>query len=332
MPAMDSRARIHVAGHTGMVGSALLRELRRRGYRHLLVCPRAHLDLADRYRVARFFRDERPDVVVLAAGRVGGIEANRAYPADLIRENLDIQSSVIQEAFAAGVRRLLFFGSNCAYPRDCPQPMREEHLLGGPLEPTSEAYATAKLAGMAMCRAYNLQHGVRYLSVIPATLYGPGGHFDLRSAHVVHALLHRFQLASERNRHEVVVWGSGRPLRELLHVDDLAAACVTLLEAGDPVLDGLLREIGWIVNVGSGEEMSIEDLAGRVRDVVDGDLIVRFDTDRPDGAPRKLLDASRIRSLGWSPRVSLSPGLAGTHEWFCRVWRARQRSGTGLPD
>ncbi len=304
---MDRTSRIFVAGHRGLVGSALVRRLQADGYGPVILRTRAELDLTDRDRVEAFFRAERPEYVFLAAARVGGIRANAARPADFIRENLLIETSVIHAAFLSGVKRLLFFGSACLYPRECPQPMKEEHLLTGPLEPTSGAYAAAKLAGLALCRAYNRQHGTQFFTVIPATLYGPHDDFDPETGHVLSALLRRFH--DGRSEPSVTVWGSGRPVREFLYVDDLADACLLLMNREGPLPEEPL-------NLGTGEGVAVRDLAETIRSVVGFPGAIRYDPTQPDGAPAKVLDVSRARALGWSPRTPLREGIRRTYEWY----------------
>ena len=304
---MDRTSRIYVAGHRGLVGSALVRRLAADAYSNLLLRTHAELDLTSRGEVEAFFRAERPEFVFLAAARVGGIRANAARPADFIRENLLIETSVIHAAFLSGVKRLLFFGSTCLYPRDCPQPMREAQLLTGPLEPASEAYAAAKLAGLALCEAYNRQHGTQFITVIPATLYGPHDNFDPEEGHVLSALLRRFH--DGRSGPSVTVWGSGRPVREFLHVDDLAEACLLLMNLPGPLPK-------WPLNLGTGEGVAVRDLAELIRSVVGFAGTVEFDPSRPDGAPSKVLDVTRARGLGWSPRTPLREGIRRTYEWY----------------
>ena len=300
-------ARIHVAGHRGLVGSAIVRRLQALGYEKLILRTHAELDLTDQAAVRRFYDDQRPDCVVLAAAKVGGIHANDSFPAQFIAENLVIQSSVIDGAWRAGVQRLLFLGSSCIYPKLAPQPMHEEHLLTGPLEPTNEPYAVAKIAGIKMCEAYNRQYGTRYLSVMPTNLYGPGDNFDLKNSHVLPALIRKFHEAKGRGESEAEVWGSGRPRREFLHVDDMADACVFLL--GEEGFSDM-------VNIGVGEDLTIRELAEMTAEVVGFEGGLRFDPTMPDGTPRKLLDVSRLHALGWRARIALREGIADTYRWF----------------
>jgi GDP-L-fucose synthase len=299
--------RIFVAGHRGLVGSALVRRLERDGHRSLLLRTRVELDLTDHASVERFFSTEKPEIVFLAAAKVGGILANDRQPADFIRENLLIQTHVIDAAHRHGVAKLVFLGSSCIYPKHAPQPMREEHLLTGPLEPTNSAYAIAKIAGIEMVRAYRRQHGMHGICLQPTNLYGPGDNFDLQSSHVLPALIRKFHEAKVSRAPSVVLWGTGTPRREFLHVDDLADACLYLVERYDDAE---------IVNVGVGEDISIRELAELVRDVVgyDGDIVQ--DTSKPDGTPRKLLDVSRLHALGWRARIGLREGIASTYAWY----------------
>lgn len=298
---------IFVAGHRGLVGSALVRRLGSGGYRNLLLPSRTELDLQDQAAVDRFFDTERPDIVFLAAARVGGILANATYPADFITSNLGIGLNVVTAAHRTGVRRLLNLGSSCVYPREAPQPMREEHLLTGPLEPTNEPYAVAKIAVLKLCESYNRQWGTDFISVMPTNLYGPGDNFDLETSHVLPALMRKFHEAKAAGTGEVMVWGSGRPRREFLHVDDLADACVFLMEQAEPPE---------LVNVGLGRDLSIAELAETIRDVVGFQGRITFDASKPDGTPRKLLDVSRLEAAGWRARIPLRAGIEDTYRWF----------------
>ncbi|WP_332816236.1 GDP-L-fucose synthase family protein [Ramlibacter sp.] len=295
---------VFVAGHRGMVGSALMRRLRAGGYGEVVTRTRDELDLTDARAVADFLQTARPAYVFIAAARVGGILANSSLPADFLLQNLLIETSLIHGAHRAGVQRLMFLGSSCIYPRDCPQPIREEYLLTGPLEPTNEAYAIAKIAGIKLCESYNRQHGRQYVSVMPTNLYGPNDNYDLQTAHVLPALLRKAHEARLRGDPEFVVWGSGRPRREFLHVDDLADACVHLMEAG---YDGPL------VNIGTGQDLSIAELAALVLRTTGCHSRIVFDASRPDGTPRKLLDVSRMNALNWRARISLPEGLQATY-------------------
>ena len=314
---MERESRIYVAGHRGLVGSALCRELEEQGYGNLLLRARTELDLTDRTKVQAFFDREKPEYVFLAAAKVGGILANETYPADFIRENLEIQTNVIQAAYRSGVERLLFLGSSCIYPKLCPQPMREEYLLTGPLEPTNRAYALAKIAGIEMCWSYNRQCGTRYLAAMPANLYGPGDNFDLKASHVLPALIRKVIEAKQAGRRELVVWGTGQPRREFLYSDDLAEACIHLMTLPDDVYNGLLsRDSAPLVNVGTGTDISIRELAELLARLMnfDGELV--FDATHEDGTPRKLLDVSRIHLLGWRARTSLEEGIRRTIESY----------------
>ena len=300
-------AKIYVAGHRGLVGSALVRELARRGGAALLLRERTELDLTDAVAVEAFFARERPTQVYLAAAKVGGIRANDTYPAEFIRDNLAIQTNVIHSAWKHGVAKLLFLGSSCIYPRLAPQPMQEEHLLTGPLEPTNEWYAIAKIAGIKMCQAYRRQYGFNTISLMPTNLYGPGDNYALENSHVLPALIRRFHEAKLAGAAEVVVWGTGTPKREFLHVDDLAAAAVHLMQR---------YEGEQIVNVGTGVDVSIAELAALVKQVVGFEGGLRFDASKPDGTPRKLLDVSRLHGLGWRHSIELTAGLASAYRWF----------------
>lgn len=312
---MERTSRVFVAGHRGLVGSALVRRLKDERYTNVLSAARADLDLTDPPAVRAFFERERPDFVFLAAGRAGGILANRTYPAEFIYANLMIETAVLHAAHLSGVRRLLFFGCACAYPREAPQPMREESLLSGPLEPTSEPYAVAKIAGMKMCEAYNRQYRGAFLSVIPASVYGPHDHFDSESSHVLSALLGKFH-RTKGGGAPVVVWGTGAPRREFLYVDDLADACLFLMCLDDSVFASVVGSPGSVLNAGTGEEITIRDLALLIKNAVGFTGALEFDASKPDGASRKLLDSGRLRALGWRPKTSLEEGVRRTYEWF----------------
>lgn len=310
---MEKDARIYVAGHRGLVGSAIVRALRSRGHTDLLVRTSAELDLRRQATVENFFAGEKPDYVFLAAAKVGGILANDSYPADFIRDNLQIQINVIDAACRSGARKLCFLGSSCIYPKFAPQPIKEEHLLTGTLEPTNEWYAVAKIAGIKMCQAYRRQYGFSAISVMPTNLYGPGDNFDLANSHVLPALLRKFHEAKLAGAPEVVVWGTGTPRREFLHVDDMADACVHLMEAYDG------EEI---VNVGVGEDVSIAELAAMVGQAVGytGDIV--YDASKPDGTPRKLLDVAKLTATGWRARIGLAEGIAETYAWYLGQMKA----------
>jgi GDP-L-fucose synthase len=316
--------RIYVAGHRGLAGSALARRLRERGYANLIERTHAELDLADARAVHAFFQAERPEVVLLAAARVGGILANETYPAEFIQQNLAIQGNVLHEAWRAGVQRLLFLGSSCIYPRDCPQPIREDYLLTGPLEATNRPYALAKIAGIEMCWSYNRQYGTRYLCAMPTNLYGPGDNYDLKSSHVLPALIRKFHEAKLRGDGTVEVWGSGRPRREFLLSDEMADACIHLLELDEGRLAGVLgTSRPPLVNVGCGTDVSIAELAEHVRRCVGTPARVVYDPSKPDGTPQKLLDVSLLASLGWRSRVALEEGLRRTYDAFLATREAR---------
>ena len=350
---MERDSRIYIAGHTGLVGSALLRRLQAEGYTKLLTRTHAELDLGRQSNTEAFLEKEKPDYLILAAAKVGGIWANNNYPAEFIYSNLAIQTNVIHAAWKTGVRRLLFLGSSCIYPKECPQPMKEEHLLTGPLEATNEPYAVAKIAGVQMCEAYNRQYGTSFIAVMPTNLYGPNDNFDLETSHVLPALIRKFHLAKLATRGDwegirrdesnfglipddvrfaldlqppssnlqphspkVVLWGSGRPRREFLHVDDLADACLFLMNLEEEKFSYLLSAHHLpMINIGWGKDISIKELALIIKEIVGykGDL--EFDTNKPDGTPQKLLDSSKLRTLGWSPKVSLREGIKRTYAW-----------------
>jgi GDP-L-fucose synthase len=304
---MNKDARVFVAGHGGLVGSAIIRRLKSDGFSNLLLRSRSELDLEDNAAVHAFFSKEQPEYVFLAAAKAGGIRANATFPGDFIRENLHIQVNVIDAAYRNGAKKLLFLGSSCIYPRLAPQPLREEYLLTGPLEPTNEAYAVAKIAGVKMCEAYRQQYGFDAISLMPTNLYGPGDNFSLENSHVLPALIRKFHTAKNDNLDRVVVWGTGEPRREFLHVDDLADACVFLMEHYS---DGRLINVGW------GEDITIRDLAALVSEVVGFGGELEFDASKPDGTPQKLLDIAKIRELGWEPRITLRDGIEATYRWF----------------
>jgi GDP-L-fucose synthase len=314
---MRPDTRIFVAGHNGLAGSALVRALRSRGYSNFVLRTHAELDLLDEHAVASFFQAEKPQVVFLAAARVGGILANQTFPADFIQDNLTIQTNVIHEAWRAGIDRLLFLGSSCIYPRDCPQPIREDYLLTGPLEPTNRPYALAKIAGVEMCWAYNRQHGTQYLCAMPTNLYGPRDNYELQSCHVLPALIRRFHDAKQRGDESIVLWGTGRPRREFLYSDDMAAACVHLMELPPERLATLFNEReAPLVNVGCGEDLEIRELAALVRDIVGARVDIEWDATKPDGTPRKLLDVGRLLALGWRYSIRLPDGIRRAYADF----------------
>jgi GDP-L-fucose synthase len=305
--AVEKSDKIFIAGHRGLVGSALVRQLEEKGFANLLVRERAALDLRDTQAVDQFFSAEKPAIVVLAAAKVGGIKANNDEPVEFLVENLQVQNNVIRAAHETGVRKLLFLGSSCIYPKHAPQPIPESALLSGPLEPTNEAYAIAKIAGIKLCQAYSREYGANNISAMPTNLYGPNDNFDLVSSHVLPALLRKAHTAKAESQRELVVWGSGNPRREFLHVDDLAAACVFLLEKYDSPE---------IVNVGCGEDISIRELAELICEIVGFKGELAWDATKPDGTPRKLLDVSKIHALGWRHRIGLREGIARTYKWF----------------
>jgi GDP-L-fucose synthase len=304
---MTSGARVYVAGHRGLVGSAVVRRLQRNHSVHILTATREQLDLRDQAAVNYWFKANRPEYVYLVAGTVGGILANSTRPAEFIYDNMMIHATVVEAAHRFSVKKLLYLGSSCIYPRNCDQPMREEELLTGALEPTNESYAIAKIAGIKLCQAYRTQYGDDFISAMPTNLYGPNDNFDLASSHVLPAMIRKFHEAKIAGAREVVIWGTGSPRREFLHVDDLADACLFLMDRYDEAPH---------VNVGTGEDLSIRELAEMVRSVVHPDATLAFDTSKPDGMPRKLLDVSRLHALGWRHRIGLRDGIASTYQWF----------------
>jgi len=304
---MENHATIFVAGHRGLVGSAIVRQLKKKGYKNIITRTHDELDLLDSGAVRKFFATERPEYVFLAAAKVGGIMANNTYPADFIRENLIVQTNVLHEAYKSGVKKLLFLGSSCIYPKLAPQPIKEEYLMTGPLEETNSAYAMAKIAGIEMCQAYHRQYGSNFISVMPTNLYGPNDNFSPERAHVLPALLRRFHEAKISNAPAVTVWGSGTPKREFLHVDDLGNACVFLMETYDDPS---------IINIGTGEDVTIKELAELIAATVGYKGKIVWDKSKPDGTPQKKLDVGKIQKLGWHHTIALAEGVASTYKWF----------------
>jgi GDP-L-fucose synthase len=304
---MNKDSKIYVAGHRGLVGSAIYRALQQQGYTNLVYRTSKELDLRDKFQVDEFFAEEKPEFVFLAAAKVGGIVANNEYPADFIRDNLMIQTNVIDASYRNSVKKLLFLGSTCIYPKLAQQPIKEEYLLTGELEPTNDAYAIAKIAGIKMCQSYNRQYGTQYISVMPTNLYGPQDNFDLHTSHVLPALIRKFHEAKENNAASVEVWGTGTPKREFLYSDDLADACVYLMNnySGNE-----------IVNIGVGEDLPIKELAEKIKEVIGFKGEIQFDTTKPDGTPRKLVDVTKLNSLGWKAKTSLEEGLKKAYQWF----------------
>ena len=323
---MKKNAKIYVAGHRGLVGSALMRQLGAEGYTNIITRTHAELDLTDQQATRLLFEKERPEYVFLAAAKVGGIHANDTYPADFISLNLMIQTNVIRSAYKVGVKRLLFLGSSCIYPRDCPQPIKEEYLLTGPLEPTNRPYALAKIAGIEMCWSFNRQYGTQYLAVMPTNLYGPGDNYHLENSHVIPALIRRFHEAKANNASSVTMWGTGKPHREFLYSNDMADACVFLMNLEDDKFDSLLGSdesktgvfLPPVVNIGCGLDLPIHELAEMIRDVIGFSGNILFDTTKPDGTPRKLLDITRLTRTGWQRKVDLEEGLKLSYKDFKR--------------
>lgn len=304
---MQKNSKIYIAGHNGLVGSAIHRALSKQGYTNLLTRNHAELDLTDQAAVKKIFQTEKPEYVFLAAAKVGGILANDTYPAEFIYENLAMQNNVIHEAYKHKVKKLLFLGSSCVYPKNCPQPIKEEYLLTGPLEETNEAYAIAKIAGIIQCQSYDRQYGTNFISVMPTNTYGPNDNFDLEIAHMLPALIRKFHEAKLNNSKQVVVWGTGRPMREGMHVDDLADACLFLMNNYNR---------SEIINIGTGQDMSVKDIAGLIKDLTGYSGEIAWDTSKPDGMLKKQLDVSKIHALGWKHTFSLAEGLKGFYEWF----------------
>ena len=312
---MNKQAKIYVAGHRGLVGSAIVRNLKKQGYKNLLLKTHQELELLNQQQVDNFFAKESPDYVFLAAAKVGGILANNQYPAEFIYSNLQIQTNVIHAAYKYKVKKLLFLGSSCIYPKLAPQPIKEEYLLTGPLEPTNEPYAIAKIAGIKMCQSYNRQYGTNFIAVMPTNLYGPNDNFDLKTSHVLPALIRKFYEAKINNEEEVVVWGTGKPRREFMYVDDMADACIYVMNHFNPTKEQ--NEKGEIfLNVGVGEDISIKELAELIKEIVGYEGKIVWDTSKPDGTPRKLLDVNKLFSLGYKPKISLKEGINREFEWF----------------
>jgi len=311
-------ARVYVAGHGGLVGSAIVRRLQAEGFRNLLTAPRDQLDLRDQAAVTYWFRANRPEYVFLVAGTVGGILANSTRPAEFIYDNMMIHATVVHAAHLYGVKKLLYLGSSCIYPRECAQPIKEEYLLTAPLESTNEPYAVAKIAGIKLCQAYRRQYGHDFISAMPTNLYGPFDNFDLQSSHVLPAMIRKFHDARAEGRAEVVLWGTGAPRREFLHVDDLADACLFIMRRYDEAEH---------INVGTGEDLTIRELAEIVRDIVHPQARLVFDSSKPDGTPRKLLDVGRLRDLGWRPRTGLADGIGATYAWFLENYERLKNGG-----
>ncbi len=316
---MEKHAKIYVAGHRGLVGSAIVRALQAQGYDNLLLRTHAELDLMEQAPVRAFMETERPDYIFLAAAKVGGIHANNSYPAEFIHSNLAVQTNVIHEAWRVGVQRLLFLGSSCIYPRNCPQPIKEDYLLTGPLEATNQPYALAKIAGIEMCRSYNRQYGTKYMACMPTNLYGPGDNYDLANSHVLPALIRKMHEAKTRGDKEVVIWGTGTPLREFLSSNDMADACLHLMQLSETQQAGLLTLDGPpLVNIGCGTDHTIREMAEIVAKTVGFTGELRFDVSKPDGTPRKLLDVSRMKKLGWQAKTPLEAGLAEAYADFLK--------------
>jgi GDP-L-fucose synthase len=307
---MNTKSKIYIAGHRGMVGSAIKRNLESKGYINLMCRSHSELDLTDQQAVNEFFESEKPEYVFLAAAKVGGILANSTYPAEFIYDNLMIEANIIHAAHIYGVKKLLFLGSSCIYPKFAPQPMKEEYLLTGELESTNEAYAVAKIAGIRLCKHYNQQYDTNFISVMPTNLYGPNDNFDLETSHVMPALIRKFHEAKINNEPKVTIWGSGSPKREFLHVDDMADACIYLMENYD------YADIGEFVNIGVGKDLSIKELAELIKDVVDYEGDIVYDSSKPDGTPRKLLDVSKLNGLGWTSSIGLKEGIKATYRWY----------------
>ncbi len=318
---MDKKAKIYIAGHRGLVGSALMRQLQTQCYSNIVTRTHSEMDLTNQALVAEFFATEQPEYVILAAAKVGGIHANNTYPAEFIQENLAIQSNVIHQSYVAGVKRLLFLGSSCIYPRDCPQPIKEEYLLTGPLEPTNRPYALAKIAGIEMCWSYNRQYGTQFLAMMPTNLYGPGDNYHPENSHVIPAMIRKFHEAKVSNQDAVTIWGTGTPKREFLYSDDMAEACIFMMNLNDEQFKPLLaadRNDGLppLLNLGSGNDLTIAELANLIKEVVGFEGEIVLDSTKPDGTMRKLMDSARLNQLGWGVKMQLKDGLTSAYQDF----------------
>ena len=313
---MNSNDKIYVAGHNGMVGSAIVRKLREKGFMNIITCSSSELDLANQQNVHNFLQEKKPDYVVIAAAKVGGIHANDSYPAEFIYQNLMIEANLIHGAYLAGVNNLLFLGSSCIYPKESLQPIKEEYLLSGHLESTNEPYALAKIAGIKLCESYNRQYGTDYRSIMPTNLYGPNDNFHPKNSHVIPALIRKFHEAKVNSKPFVEVWGSGKPMREFLHVDDMADASIHIMDIDKKTLESEVDPMLSHINIGTGTDITIKDVAQIVKEVVGFDGEIVFNTKMPDGTKRKLLDVSKIENLGWKPAITLKDGLKETYEWF----------------
>jgi len=313
---MNSKNKIYIAGHNGMVGSAIVRKLREKGFMNIVTCSSSELDLANQQNVHNFLQKEKPDYVVIAAAKVGGIYANDSYPAEFIYQNLMIEANLVHGSYLAGVNKLLFLGSSCIYPKESQQPIKEDYLLSGHLEPTNEPYAIAKIAGIKLCESYNRQYGTDYRSIMPTNLYGPNDNFHPKNSHVIPALIRKFHEAKVEKKPFVEVWGSGKPMREFLHVDDMADASIHIMDIDKKILESEVDPILSHINIGTGTDITIADVAQTVKEVVGfcGEIV--FNTKMPDGTKRKLLDVSKIENLGWKPTIALKDGLKETYEWF----------------
>ncbi|MBW1892328.1 MAG: GDP-L-fucose synthase [Deltaproteobacteria bacterium] len=313
---MKKKSKIYLAGHIGLVGSTIMRKLESEGYSNIVTRDLSELDLTRQTEVETFFAQEKPEYVILAAARVGGILANNTYPAEFIYDNIAIQTNIIHTAWKTGVKRLLFLGSSCIYPRECPQPMKEEHLLTGLLEATNEPYAIAKISGIKMCQSYNRQYKTNFMAVMPTNLYGKNDNFNLETSHVLPALIRKFHEAKVANKFKAEVWGTGKPRREFLYVDDLADACIRVMTLEDKVFSSLLKDgTTPLLNIGSGKDISIKELAFLVKDIVEFPGDIEFNSEKPDGTFQKLLDVSRMNSLGWKPETGLKEGIKRTYKW-----------------